>query len=196
MIANLRGKILYRSTEWIVLNVGGVGYEIYPTHADELAVNQEVELWIYTSVREDAIQLFGFENIQEREVFLALLKVSGIGPKLAVRILTAYAWYGLLNIINTGDSAALTAIPKVGRKTAEQILVELKGKTFAMPAMETSGGDGVIPALGHVRREITSALLHLGYRLPDIEKVVRMLPAHVELEQGVRESLQKLSQGV
>src|SRR5947209_7202210 len=117
MIGFLSGKVVHKQNEWLVLNVSGVGYEIFATHVDEKAVGDDSQFWIFTSVREDAIQLYGFESLNEREVFVSLLKVSGIGPKLASKILSACPWQQLLELIETGDATQLTRIPKVGRKT-------------------------------------------------------------------------------
>lgn len=187
MFAFLRGTVHQVVGDAAVLLVGGVGYEIHPTHPESLPVGQTAEVWISTVVREDAIQLYAFESVAEKEVFHSLLKVNGIGPKLANKVLGACPWEQLLEIIDAGDVQRLTALPKVGRKTAEQILVELRGKVrdLARPGGGARGGS---------RSEITSALVHLGYRLVDVERVVREMPAEMGLEQGVREGLQKLSQ--
>ena len=189
MIGFLKGQIVHRQNEWVIVDVNGVGYEVMPTHNDEMAVGSQVQLWIYTSVKEDAIQLYGFETLQEREVFVSLLKVSGIGPKLGSKILSACPWEKLLELIETGDAAALTRIPKVGRKTAEQIIVELKGKSLA-----TAGLSVVEGGRASVKSDLVSALVNLGYKPLDVEKVVRTMPAEISLEQGVRDGLQKLSQ--
>jgi Holliday junction DNA helicase RuvA len=191
MIGHLKGNVIHRQAEWLILDVQGVGYEIYPTHVDEVSVGQNAAFWVYTSVREDAIQLYGFESIQERDVFTALLKVSGIGPKLASKILSSCPWTKLLELIEMGDASALTSIPKVGRKTAEQIIVELKGKSLSLPSVADGSAS---TGFGSVRAQIVSALVNLGYRPADVEKVIRIIPADTTLEQGVREGLQKLSQ--
>ena len=131
MIAYLSGKILIKLTNSAVIDVNGVGYEVQiplSTYYDLGEVGSTVSLQIYTQVREDAIQLFGFRTALEKELFLKLLSVTGVGPKLGLTMLSGLSAEELIQAILAGNLVQLTAIPGVGRKTAERLLLELKDK--------------------------------------------------------------------
>jgi holliday junction DNA helicase RuvA len=193
VIGFLRGEVHWVEMETLTLLAGGVGYEVHCTPATlaEAQPGQNLDVWIYTQVREDAIVLFGFRSLAEKHLFLSLIKVNGIGPKSALAILGASPIANLIELINQGDAKGLSGLPKVGKKTAEQIILTLKGKLVS--AAESGGG--TVPAGGRpkVRQEIVSALVHLGFRLADVERVVEQLPAQTDLETGVRESLAALT---
>ncbi len=188
MIGFLRGEVLTVDSDSMIVVAAGVGYEVTCTPAT-LAMAQPgigLELYIYTQVREDAILLYGFLKPVEKQMFMSLIKVNGVGPKSAITILGAAPIERLLNLINDGDAKGLSQLPKVGKKTAEQIVLTLKGKLVTADEVAK-------PAATKTRQEIISALVHLGFRLNDVERTVDQLPQHADLETGVREGLAALT---
>ena len=167
MIARLRGKLAEKEPARVVIDVGGVGYEVFiptTTFTAMPSAGAEVSLDIHTHVREDALSLYGFSSRQERRVFERLISISGIGPKLAVTILSGGSVEGLVGAIRRGDLARLTSIPGVGKKTAERIVVELKDKLQEFTEE---------PAKPVVETDVLSALENLGYSRPMAEAAVR-----------------------
>lgn len=132
MIGYLKGRCVYLDQESVILEVQGVGYEVYCSLGtlSELSASmqEEVVFWIYTHVREDQLQLFGFLTKEEKNLFLSLLKVNGVGPKSALSILSGARYNQLVEMIESGDAKALSQLPKIGKKTAEQIILSLQGK--------------------------------------------------------------------
>jgi len=170
MIAFLKGVMLDRHPSGIVVDVHGVGYALQvpvSTYARLPALGAEVALHIYTQVRDDAIQLFGFAARAEKQVFERLITVNGVGPKLALSILSGLPVEALGEAIRRADHARLTAIPGVGRKTAERLVIELRDKmpeSAALAPAPTSAG----PA-----EDVVSALVNLGYPAAVAEKAVQ-----------------------
>jgi holliday junction DNA helicase RuvA len=177
MIGQLRGQLIRKRPNALLLDVQGVGYEVFIplTSFYELpGEGNEVSLKIHTHVREDALTLFGFLSQREKDLFLKLISISGIGPKLAIAILSGAQVEELANAIATGNLARLTAIPGVGRKTAERVVLELKGQmtAFLLPEqMDASKESGVSTAL---EEDILSALTNLGYPRASAEKALSM----------------------
>ncbi len=194
MIALLEGKLAEKKPERVVLDVQGVGYELHVPLSTFLELPDEgktVRLRVHTHVREDALQLFGFWSEAERLGFRLLIGISGVGPRLAVSILSGVPVERFVQSIRDGDLAALRSIPGVGPKTAQRILVELRDK---LDAFESVGA----PPLGEgVEAATVSALVNLGYSRGEAEKVVRsaleQLPEAPELETLVREALRVAS---
>jgi Holliday junction DNA helicase RuvA len=188
MIGYLQGRPLRIAIDHMILLVQGVGYELHcsaQTLAD-LDGKSFVEAWIYTHVREDALQLFGFSTELEKSIFLSLLKVNGIGPKSALNICSGAPSKQIVQWIEDSNVGALTKLPKVGKKSAEQIILTLQGKLVR-------AGD-----LGHAQRfaarsQIVSALVNLGFRIGDVEKVVDGMQPETDLEQGLRQGLSALT---
>ena len=174
MIAHLRGKLICKDPGWVVIDCAGVGYEAFisvPTYVSLPAVGAEATLHIYTHVREDALLLFGFSDRQEKELFYKLLAVSGIGPTLAIKVLSGISTERLVGAIRAQDHATLTKIPGVGKKTAERIVVELKDKLDDLVGVVPAAG--VVPtSLGAVADDVLSALVNLGYARPAAQKAV------------------------
>lgn len=187
MIGFLRGEVQWVESDSMILVAGGVGYDVCCTPATLAAAQpgHGLELYVHTQVREDAITLYGFLKPVEKQMFLSLIKVNGIGPKSAIQILAAAEIERLVDLINNGDAKGLSQLPKVGKKTAEQIILTLKGKLVT--------AEDVKPAASKVRQEVVSALVHLGFRVTDVERAVEQLPAHFDLETGVREGLAALT---
>jgi Holliday junction DNA helicase RuvA len=171
MIAHLRGRLLAKHPNQAILETAGVGYDVtisVPTFSDLPDLGSEVALHIHTHVREDAIALYGFLRPSEKLLFEKLITVSGIGPKLAVTILSGMAADEMVGAIRGNDVAKLTRIPGIGKKTAERMVLELRDK---LP--EASGSSAPLaPALNATEEDVISALVNLGYQRPAAEKAV------------------------
>jgi Holliday junction DNA helicase RuvA len=171
MIAHLRGKLLVKHPNQAVVETGGVGYDVtisVPTFSDLPAPGSEVSLHIHTHVREDLIALYGFLRPSEKLLFEKLITVSGIGPKLAITILSGMAADEMVRAIRGNDITRLTRIPGIGKKTAERMVLELRDK---LP----EPGPGAAPAappLNATEEDVLSALVNLGYQRPAAEKAL------------------------
>lgn len=200
MIGYLRGRVVERGEEGVTLDVGGVGYELVCSlnTIEGLLGRDEIQLWVQTYLRDDAIHLFGFASALEKKMFLSLVKVNGVGPKMAIKILSAASLETLSNLIESGDVKGLSSLPKVGKKTAEQLILSLKGKLVLAPD-ESKSTDRksvaaqAVPRFTGVKADVLSALVNLGFRPLDAEKVVSEMPEEVDVQQGVRQGLQVLS---
>ncbi len=177
MIGYLRGTVFEKNPNEVIVEAAGVGYEVVipiSTYTVLPDTGASVSLRIYTHVREDALTLFGFATSEEKAVFERLISVSGIGPKLAVTVLSGLATAELITAIRTGDVPRLVRIPGVGKKTAERMVLELKDK---LAGVETSvGSDGAVtagPVLSILERDVLSALQNLGCSRPAAEEAVR-----------------------
>jgi Holliday junction DNA helicase RuvA len=169
MIAHLRGKLIAKHPNQAVVDVGGVGYDVtisVPTFSDLGGIGVEVALHVHTHVREDAIALFGFVHPEEKQLFEKLLSVSGIGPKLAITILSGMAAGEMVAAIKGNDVAKLTKIPGIGKKTAERMVLELRDK------LKDFGMAPAAPPASPMEEDILSALTNLGYHRPLAEKAV------------------------
>jgi len=168
MIALICGKIAYKGISSIVVDVGGVGYRVFiplTTFYELPEAGESVILHIHTHVKEDAINLFGFYTIQERDLFQLLISVSGIGPRIAMSIISGIAVHDLLQAISRGDVAKLVGIPGVGRKMAERLILELKEKVMKKMAREQIPAvDDLHKAREMVKEDVLSALVNLGYK--------------------------------
>src|SRR5438128_9249932 len=181
MIAHLSGTLLSKQATSVILDVAGVGYEVtipLSTFYDLEEPGANVQLRIYTHVREDALQLYGFKTARERELFLRLISVSGIGPKLGITLLSGMSADEMIASIRTNNLARLTLIPGVGRKTAERLVMELRDKIAALssPELEEELGAkpsvSVTPSEDAVRADALSALVNLGYQKSTAEKAI------------------------
>lgn len=195
MIARLRGEVVERGPGRLVVDVGGVGYEVWvPTRVVE-AARDNVTLSVYTAVREDAITLYGFASVDEKAAFEQLIGVSGIGPKLALACLSGLTVDALARALNGNDLRTLSAVPGIGKKTAERLVLELKGKLV--------GGVGAEPAAAPVAAKkddaLPLALAQLGYKRAEIDVALAHLEelgkAKAELTERIQLSLKRLSRG-
>jgi Holliday junction DNA helicase RuvA len=199
MIAFLEGRLLSKSPEYIIVSVQGIGYQVavpLSSFYELPAIEQGVRLHIYTHVRQDAIQLFGFLTAEEKEIFLLLLGVSGIGPKVALNILSGISSLELSQALLAENSARIQRIPGVGKKTAERIVLELKDKIKKLTP-------GPLPSLVRKSEEegpwedALSALVNLGYPKAVAEKVLGQIKNQTEesisLEDLLRMALKSLS---
>jgi Holliday junction DNA helicase RuvA len=210
VIGYLKGSVVEQSEETLILDVGGVGYELHCSsntlHDLSAGQNQgqnqsqSVQVWVHTHVREDALMLFGFSSPIEKRMFNSLISVNGVGPKMAIKILSGSTLNHLAQMIDQGDVKGLSGLPKVGKKTAEQLILTLKGKLVlaeesAKSEPKTKAKVALTPAerLGPIRGDVLSALVNLGFRPQDVEKVVAGFPEDIDLQQGIRQGLRALS---
>lgn len=191
MIGYLEGQVLDVTAESCVINVNGLGYEVQATAqtlADlQVLIGQSIKIWIYSHVREDAFLLFGFLTKPEKDFFVQLLKVNGVGPKSALSVMSGAHLNIIQEWIEASDAKSLSSLPKVGKKTAEQIILTLQGKLVRIES-QTKG-----PKQSETHRQISSALVNLGFKNQNVDQFIATLGATVTLEEGVREGLKRLS---
>jgi len=187
MIATLHGKIQARTDDSLIVNVGGVGFRVrVPTGtlANLGAVGSEVQLFTHLHVREDELSLYGFATEDELRLFEALLTVSGIGPKVGMGILSSAPADTLRLAIAQGNLDVLTALPGIGKKTAQRLVLELKGKVDV-------SGLGEVSELTPVDKDVMDALINLGYSAAEAARAARSVPSNVKtIEERVRIALQ------
>src|SRR5437870_565049 len=206
MIAHLSGILLSKQATSAILDVGGVGYDVaipLSTFYELGDPGAPVQLRIYTHVREDAIQLYGFKTVRERELFLQLISVSGVGPGLAIKLLSGMNADEMIASIRTNNLARLVSIPGVGRKTAERLVVDLRDKIAALssPALEEefaakAATAGAPATEDTMRNDAVSALANLGYQKVAAEKAVKNAideGGELSVEMILRRSLRSLA---
>jgi Holliday junction DNA helicase RuvA len=202
MIALLSGRLLEKNANSVIIDVGGVGYEVtipLSTFYELGEVGSDVQLRIYTYVREDALQLFGFKTVRERDLYLKLISVQGVGAKSGITMLSGMSADEIIAAIRTDNLAKLTAIPGVGRKTAERLVVELRDKVGEL-SIVAAGGEPVSSGSGTTGDDAfddaLSALLNLGYQRNAAEKAVQQVRGdgvEANVQKILRASLQKLA---
>ncbi len=191
MIGRLTGQLVAKQPPQIIIDVGGVGYEVdvpMSTFYALPATGERVQLMAHYVVREDAHLLFGFATNDERAAFRQLIKVTGIGPKVALAVLSGLSVAELNQAIALQDVKRLTRVPGIGNKTAERLLLELKGKVVASAA-----GAGAAPAVASPADDVVNALLALGYSEKEAAAACRDLPADQPLNDSIRQALKLLS---
>jgi Holliday junction DNA helicase RuvA len=191
MIASLRGRIQIKEADILVLDVNGVGYEVFATRStlDKGYVDDEIFVWTRMIVREDAMTLYGFSNQPERDMFDALLKVSGVGPRLALQILSNMTLDNLRSAVASEHPESLTRVPGIGQKTARKILLELKDK---LP----TGLDALpVGEFGNLNADVMDALIALGFSVVEAQSAIQALPmsAPQDAQERIRLCLQFLS---
>ena len=192
MIAHLRGKLLAKHPNQAIVETGGVGYDVtisVPTFSEMPGVGGEVAFHIHTQVREDIIALYGFLRSAEKTLFEKLITVSGIGPKLAITILSGMAADEMVSAIRGNDIARLTRIPGIGKKTAERMVLELRDKL----SVEKAGEVTTAPAPTAVEEDVLSALVNLGYQRAAAEKGLGSAPKNGQFDAMFRAALDALS---
>ena len=202
MIASLTGRLAFKAPTYLILDVHGVGYEVYiplSTYYGLPHLSESISLSVHTHVREDAIQLFGFLTSQEKDAFVLLTSISGVGPKLALSILSALPVSDLVSAIQSGDVEKLTTVPGIGHKSASRLVLELKDKVGKLQP-------GLAPTIDSPRQgqdatfdDALSALVNLGYRPQDAKEALKQVkksnPESIALKDMIRESLKELARG-
>ncbi len=201
MIASLNGILTYKSPGHVHVDVNGVGYRIFIPLTTFYELSEEgttVRLHVYTAVREDAIHLFGFYTVEEKQLFEMLLTVNGIGPRLALNLLSGISPGAFIEAVFTEDREALTRIPGVGKKTAERIILELRDKLVKVD-VRRAGAVGREKAISvdSLREDTLSALVNLGYKRSRAKTVVDRVfdepPGVTSLEQALKKALHLIS---
>ena len=179
MIGRLRGILISKQPPWLMIEVGGIGYELeapMSTIYDLPATGKEVALLTHYAVKEDSVALYGFMHESERALFRSLQKVSGIGAKIALAVLSGVSTDHFARLVQTGDVVALTKIPGIGKKTAERIVIELRDRVdglTSVPGTRVNGADVPLDAAG----EATVALQQLGYKPAEVTRLVQKVAA-------------------
>lgn len=192
MIGKLSGTLAEKQPPTLLLDVGGVGYEIeapMSTIYDLPNTGERVSLYTHLVIREDAHLLFGFLTRRERESFRQLIRISGIGPRIALAILSGMSTDDLARAIQTEDAAALARVPGIGKKTAERLILELRGKLGA----DISGLPAGAAAPVSSQSDIVAALLALGYNEREAAAAIKPLPADISVNDGIRQALKSLA---
>ena len=200
MIAYLRGKVLTTTAETAILDVNGVGYEVYCSAGAfrQLTVGAVGELYTYLQVKEDGMTLFGFDSVKEKDLFLKLITVSGVGPKMGISVLASLSGEEFARVIATADVKRLSAVKGLGKKTAEKIVLELHGKISAAEIMSASGDDfnATLPPmeakLSAADEEAVQALVGLGFTRNESAQAVKRARENgaTSLEEVIMKALQ------
>ena len=205
MIAHLSGTLLSKQATSVIVDVSGVGYEVSIPLSTFYELENEgsnVQLRIYTHVKEDALQLYGFKTVLERQLFINFISVSGVGPKIGIALLSNMSTDELITSIKNNNLARLTLIPGVGRKTAERLIVDLREKMTALAASQVEEDTGARPEMisaspeDNVRSDALSALLNLGYQRSSAEKAIDAVVndgGEMTVESVLRRGLRKLA---
>jgi holliday junction DNA helicase RuvA len=195
LIRSLSGILSHKSTDYLIVDVGGVGYQVFvplSTYYDLPQSGEKIKLSIYTHVREDNLALYGFRADSEIAIFELLLSISGIGPKLACNVLSGIGSSELASAIAGGDRDALCAIPGIGKKTAERIILELQDKVLKMGALPAANSQ--VEGHNRVSEDAISALINLGYSRLIAEKTVRaVIEPEASFERVIRMALASLA---
>jgi len=189
MIGRLKGILVHKQPPWLLVDVGGVGYELeapMSTFYDLPEAGREVTLHVHHAVKEDSVSLYGFLTESERRVFRDVQKVTGIGAKIALAILSGASVDEFARLVQTSDVTALTRIPGIGKKTAERLLLELKGKL-----VETSAA----PSAGQHASDVVNALVALGYSDKEALAAVKSVAPGVPVAEAIRSALKALAKG-
>ncbi|HKX84744.1 MAG TPA: Holliday junction branch migration protein RuvA [Pyrinomonadaceae bacterium] len=202
MIAFLSGKLLEKDANSVIVDVGGVGYEVtipLSTFYELGDVGSEVNLRIYTYVREDSLQLFGFKTVRERDLYLKLISVQGIGAKSGIAMLSGMSADEIVGAIRTDNIARLTSIPGVGKKTAERMVIELRDKIGELAAgVSAKASEAAAAGIGmdDAFEDALSALVNLGYQKQAAEKALQQVikeGGELNVQKLLRQALQRLA---
>ncbi len=182
MYSYIKGMVSAQEANYIVLDNNGIGYHIFVANPFQYKINEEAQVYIYSHIREDEYSLYGFSSNEEKELFLKLLNVKGVGPKLIMPMLATGSVSGIVDAIDRENILYLKKFPKVGDKVARQIILDLKGKLTSSNTTQSIGGFD----------ELVSVLEGLGYKTVDIKKILPNMDANLKIEEQVKEALKLL----
>lgn len=180
MLDFIKGTIDEISIDHITICTNGIGFKIYTPNPYVFKIDEEAKVYLYNHIREDEYSLYGFKTNEERELFLKLLNVKGLGPKVALPILATGSVAGVIDAIDRENILYLQKFPKIGEKLARQIILDLKGKLVAKPESKI------------INEELTEVLISLGYKKPDINKVIGEVDNSLTIEEQIKEALKLL----
>lgn len=180
MLDFIEGKIILISADYVTILVGGIGFKVFTPNPYSFEEESVVRVYLYNHIREDEYSLYGFKTLEERDMFLKLLNVKGLGPKVGMTILASSTIEGLIDAIDRENILYLQKFPKVGQKLARQIILDLKGKLVKKDTNE------------EVNNELIEALTTLGYKLPDIKRVCKDIDKDTPIESQIKEALKLL----
>ena len=195
MIGRISGTLLGKEPPQVLVDVGGVGYELdvpMSTFYDLPGLGEKVSLLTHLVVREDAHLLYGFLTPDERNAFRELIRVSGIGPRLALSVLSGLSVSDLVQAVSLQESGRLVKVPGIGKKTAERLLLELKGR---LAQTIGPGGSAATVAAGDASADVLRALLALGYSEREAAAAARQVPAGTGVSEGIKQALKQLARG-
>lgn len=190
MISYLKGKIKHKGNGFIILELNNIGYQVFvsPLVYDKASLNQEAEFYTHQYVREDALNLYGFKNMAELELFELLLSISGIGPRSALAVMSIASAADIKESIGRGDPALLTKVSGIGRKTAERVILELREKIDKLGVAEDPSGDSRLGSSDEI-----DALVALGYSLAQAREALKGVDADINNSgERIRQALKKL----
>jgi len=202
MIAALTGRLACKSPSQITLDVQGVGYEVFislSTFYSLPDIDESASLRVHTHLREDAIQLFGFLTTTEKDAFILLTGISGIGPKLALSVLSTLSVTDLISAIQAGDMEKLATVPGIGKKSAGRIVLELKDKVERLRAVPAATVHVTSDHSARIHDDALSALVNLGYRAQEAKDIIKRISqsqsSPIPLKDLIRETLKELARG-
>ncbi len=196
MIGSLRGSVIHDAETEVIVEAAGVGYRVVVTPSTRLSLlaeSGEITLWIHTQLRQDALVLFGFATMVEREVFEILLTTPGVGPSLALAILGTLGASGVVAAVTGDDPASFESVSGVGKKTAARLVLELGGRLAAFEGFVGSQGRSAAQTEAEERSEISAALSQLGYSTEEVRRGVAILDGSEPIETALRLALRELS---
>jgi Holliday junction DNA helicase RuvA len=196
MISQLRGTLVSKDASCSLIDVSGVGYEVATslhTFSQLPDIEQPVNIYTHFVVREDAQLLYGFYQAQERELFRKLIKINGVGPKVALAVLSHMQVGELITAVNTQDLVKFTAVPGIGKKTAQRLLIELADKLKDLHI--TASTTDLLPVVVDKQQEVTAALIHLGYQSKQIASWLERLDISLSVEEMLKQVLQAIGKG-
>ena len=186
MIGYIKGQVIFQDLNQVIIEAGGIGYEIHtsPTTSQSVKQGDLISLWIYTCLRQDSLDLYGFSSQKEKTLFLSLLKVKGIGPKMALLVLGACPLEQFIRMISEENIKALSALPKIGKKTAQQIVLSLKDKI----------SDKLVGSVAKdpYREQLFSALSYLGFHPQEIKTALEQIKWEQDLKKDIKQALSVL----
>ena len=183
MYSYLDGKITYQNTSSVVIDVNGVGYNVFVPNPFSYELGSTYRIFVYNHVREDEYSLYGFKTLEEKELFMKLINVKGMGPKVASGIFATGSIKGIIDAINKENILYLTKFPKIGEKLAKQVILDLKGK-LNLEVEEDNENNSI--------EELISVLENLGYKTSEIKKIVSQVDSSKSLEEQVKDALKLL----
>ena len=181
MFSFIKGRVVETEKNYVTIENGGIGYQIFVANPFSFPLDTEVKIYIYTHIREDEFSLYGFSSLEEKELFLRLINVKGLGPKMALPMLATGSVAGIIDAIDRENILYLTKFPKIGEKIARQIILDLKGKLASHEEASPSGLE-----------EVVEVLESLGYKTADIKKILPKLNSGESIENQVKEALRLL----